>query len=123
MIALLVDDSRAMRRILARQLMDLGFDVREAAHGVEALEEIEKSGIPDIALVDWNMPEMDGLELVKRIRGRQETNELRLLMVTSETEMENVQAALDAGANEYLMKPFTKEELALKLDLLGLLPD
>jgi two-component system, chemotaxis family, chemotaxis protein CheY len=119
--ALVVDDSKAVRMILARTIRGLGFEVREAANGVEALKliEIDKTDLK-LVLSDWNMPEMDGLELLKRLRQDPELSSLIVIMVTTETEMAQMAVALEAGANEYVMKPFTKEILIEKLELVGI---
>jgi two-component system chemotaxis response regulator CheY len=119
--ALVVDDSKAVRMILAKTIRGLGFDVREAANGVEALKLIETDKT-DLKLVlsDWNMPEMDGLELLKRLRKDPELFSLIVIMVTTETEMAQMAVAMEAGANEYVMKPFTKEILIEKLELVGI---
>ncbi len=119
--ALVVDDSKAVRMILARTIRGLGFDVQEAANGVEALKLIETDKT-DLKLVlsDWNMPEMNGLELLKRLRQDPELSSLIVIMVTTETEMAQMAVALEAGANEYVMKPFTKEILIEKLELVGI---
>ena len=122
-IALVVDDSKAVRMILARTLKELGYEVREAANGREALQVIEaENNAVKLALVDWNMPEINGLELLKRIRLNPELSSLRVIMVTTETELDRMAAALEAGANEYVMKPFTKDILLEKLDLVGIHP-
>jgi two-component system chemotaxis response regulator CheY len=121
--ALVVDDSRAVRMILARTLKELGYEVREAANGREALEviEAEKSAV-NLVLADWNMPEINGLDLLKRLRRDPELASLVVVMVTTETELDQMAAALEAGANEYVMKPFTKDILVEKLQLVGLHP-
>lgn len=121
--ALVVDDSRAVRMILARTLKELGFEVREAANGREALDviEAEKSAV-SLALVDWNMPEVNGFELLLQLRRKPELDSLVVVMVTIETELDRMAAALEAGANEYVMKPFTKEILVEKLQLAGIRP-
>ncbi len=121
--ALIVDDSRAVRMILARTLKELGFEVREAANGREALEviETEKTAV-SLVLADWNMPEVNGLELLKRLRQKPELSSLVVVMVTTETELDQMAAALEAGANEYVMKPFTKDILVEKLQLVGIHP-
>ena len=118
--ALVVDDSRAVRMILARTLKELGFEVREAANGREALEviETEKTAV-SLVLADWNMPEINGLELLKQLRQKPELSSLVVVMVTTETELDQMAAALEAGANEYVMKPFTKDILVEKLQLAG----
>ena len=119
--ALVVDDSRAVRMILARTLKELGFEVREAANGREALEviETEKTAV-SLVLADWNMPEINGLELLKQLRQKPELSSLVVVMVTTETELDQMAAALEAGANEYVMKPFTKDILVEKLQLVGI---
>jgi two-component system chemotaxis response regulator CheY len=117
--ALVIDDSKAIRAVLRRMLVDLGFEVAEAGDGRQALDVIAQER-PDLCLVDWNMPEMDGLAFVQAVRADDSYAELPLLMVTTESEMERVIEALTAGANEYLMKPFTKDALEAKLELLGL---
>lgn len=118
--ALVVDDSRAIRMILARTLREIGFEVREAANGREALEVIEaENNAVKLVLADWNMPEMNGLDLLKRLRENPELSSLVVVMVTTETELGQMAAALDAGANEYVMKPFTRDILVEKLQLAG----
>jgi len=121
--ALVVDDSKAVRMILGNILREIGFVVREAANGREALEIIEgeKSAVA-LVLTDWNMPEINGLDLVKRVRGNPELASLVMVMVTTETELDQMAAALDAGANEYIMKPFNKDILLEKLELVGIRP-
>ena len=119
--ALVVDDSRAVRMILARTLKELGFEVREAANGREALEviETEKTAV-SLVLADWNMPEINGLELLKQLRQKPELSSLVVVMVTTETELDQMAAALEAGANEYVMKPFTKDILVEKIQIAGI---
>jgi two-component system chemotaxis response regulator CheY len=119
MIALVIDDSRAMRSMLSRMVKELGFEVVEAANGSEALKKLADGLEPQIALVDWNMPEMNGLEFVESVRRDARHQAVTLMMVTTEIESSQVMRALDAGANEYLMKPFTREALVEKLELLG----
>lgn len=122
MQALVVDDSGTMRRILGSLLHDLGFDVVEAGNGREALAGLQKDAPPpDVALVDWNMLDMNGLEFVRCVRSEPRFQKLPLMMVTAETDTAHIAAALAAGANEYVMKPFTKDVLADKLQLMGLL--
>jgi two-component system chemotaxis response regulator CheY len=119
--ALVVDDSRAMRAILGKQLKQLGYEVLEAEHGEQALERIASATErPVLALVDWNMPRMNGIEFIKAVRSRRELDPMRVLMVTTETELTQVRIALEAGANEYMMKPFTAEALLSKLGTMGL---
>jgi two-component system chemotaxis response regulator CheY len=120
MQALVIDDSRAMRLILSRMLRELGLDVVEAADGVKALAVIEEGLSPALMLVDWNMPEMTGIEFVAAVRKPPFSSTARLVMVTTETEVVQVLRALEAGADEYVMKPFTKDAIFEKLQLLGL---
>jgi len=118
--AIVVDDSRAARMILRKALTQEGFEVVEAGDGRQALDALEKTGPLDLALVDWNMPVMTGYELICEVRGRKSLDRMAIMMVTTETESSQVQKALDAGANEYVMKPFTPDILREKLLLLGL---
>lgn len=120
MRALIVDDSKTMRLILGRLLAQAGFECREAEDGCAALGQLRDRGPVDLALVDWNMPNMNGLELIQAIRAQSEFAEMKVMMVTTEAEMSRVVAALSAGADEYMMKPFTYESLSEKLSLLGL---
>jgi two-component system chemotaxis response regulator CheY len=123
MHALVVDDSRAIRLILRRFLQEIGFEVAEAGNGIEALEaltDLYETADPALCLVDWNMPEMNGIEFVGAVRAKAEWAGIRLVMVTTENEMSQVVRALEAGADEYVMKPFTKEVIIDKLSLLGL---
>jgi two-component system, chemotaxis family, chemotaxis protein CheY len=121
--ALVVDDSRAVRMLLVRALTEVGYEVQEAANGREALQVIEagNSGI-QLVLADWNMPEINGLDLVKRLRQNPACSSLTVVMVTTETEIEHIGKALEAGANEYVMKPFTREILVEKLQIAGMHP-
>jgi two-component system chemotaxis response regulator CheY len=123
MKAIVIDDSRATRMILKRALGAQGFEVVEAGDGKQALDELAKTGPLDLALVDWNMPVMTGYEFVKEVRARKEMDRMAIMMVTTESEMSQVQKALDAGANEYVMKPFTDQVLQEKLLLLGFSQD
>jgi two-component system chemotaxis response regulator CheY len=120
MRALIVDDSRAIRVIVGRTIRDLGFDADEAGNGQEALVRLEAAGTPiALALVDWNMPVMNGFELVKAVRADSRHAGMRIVMITTENDLAHMQSALEAGADEYIMKPFTKEILREKLELLG----
>jgi len=121
MKAMVVDDSRAIRMILNRTLSDLGFEVVQAASGNEALSMLPTQGEQlSLILVDWNMPGISGLDFVRQVRCNPALASVALVMVTTETEIEQMMAALEAGANEYVMKPFTREIIADKLHLLGL---
>jgi two-component system chemotaxis response regulator CheY len=119
--ALVVDDSRAIRMILSRTLKELGYEVREASNGREALQVIAaENNAVNLVLADWNMPEMNGLDLLKQLRRNPQLASLVVVMVTTETEIGQMMTALEAGANEYVMKPFTKEILVEKLQLAGI---
>jgi two-component system chemotaxis response regulator CheY len=118
MRALVVDDSRTVRIILRQILQEMGTDVVEAGDGLEALEQLRRNPEIDLVLVDWNMPVMNGLDFILAVRAQADLDDVRIVMVTTETEGEQVARALQAGANEYVMKPFTKEVLVAKLSLL-----
>jgi two-component system, chemotaxis family, chemotaxis protein CheY len=120
MRALVVDDSRSMRMILTKILREIGFECSEAADGQAALDRLNHGESFELMLVDWNMPIMNGLQLVHAVRANPLLGDIRIMMVTTETSTSQVQAALSAGANEYLMKPFTKELLLEKLMLIGI---
>lgn len=122
MRALVIDDSRTMRRIVSRILVGLGFDVVEAGDGRQALAALASGPLPDLACIDWNMPVMDGLTFVTRVRADERLRGITLMMVTTESESGQMVRALAAGAHEYLMKPFTPDAMEEKLLLLGLLP-
>jgi len=119
--ALVVDDSKAVRMILGRTLKEIGFEVSEAGDGRQALDIIaqDKVGMK-LVLADWNMPEMNGLDLLKNLRQDRELDSLVVVMVTTETDIDQMVIALEAGANEYVMKPFTKEILMGKLQMAGI---
>jgi len=118
---MVIDDSRAMRLILRRIATQLGFEVQEAGNGKEAMDFLEGCDqVPDLALVDWNMPEMDGLEFVAAVRADPRYRNMTLMMVTTESERSQIVRALAAGAHEYVIKPFTPEAITEKLALLGL---
>ena len=120
MKALIIDDSRAMRMLLRRIVSSNGFEVVEAGNGQEALDALAVGTLPDVALIDWNMPVMDGLTFVNSVRARPEYRGITLMMVTTESERTQIVRALAAGAHEYLIKPFTEDALLSKFDLLGL---
>jgi two-component system chemotaxis response regulator CheY len=117
--ALVIDDSRAVRLIVGNILREQGYEVHEAAHGQDGLHQLRENPEISLVLVDWNMPVMDGLEFIQAVRRVPAWDPVRLVMVTTETESEQVQRAMTAGANEYVMKPFTAEVLIAKLSLLG----
>jgi two-component system chemotaxis response regulator CheY len=121
---IVIDDSRAMRLILARITSNLGFDVVEAGNGREALDKLASlEATPELALVDWNMPEMNGLEFVTAARADPNFRSMTLMMVTTESEQSQIVRALAAGAHDYVLKPFTPDTIAEKLAVLGLVPN
>jgi two-component system chemotaxis response regulator CheY len=114
--ALVVDDARAVRRIIGGILRKLAYEVLEAENGRAALDLLNGLEVPpDLMLLDWNMPELDGLETLKCVRAQARLASMLVLMVTTETEIERITAALDAGASEYIMKPFTPEILVERI--------
>jgi two-component system chemotaxis response regulator CheY len=123
MRALVIDDSRTARIIISNTLKECGITVAQAANGKEALEQLKK--IPNVALllVDWNMPVMNGLDFIRAVRAERVYDGVRILMVTSEAESSQVTRALEAGADEYLMKPFNKDVLLAKLNLLDVVQE
>ncbi|MGQ9499842.1 MAG: response regulator [Dissulfurimicrobium sp.] len=123
MRVLVVDDSQSMRNIVKSGLvrMNLFDEIVEAENGVRALEKLEKEGPFDLVLLDWYMPEMEGYECLLNIRKREEWNDTKVMMVTTENQQENIIRAVMAGANEYLMKPFNADMLEEKIKMvLGL---
>ena len=122
MKALVIDDSRTMRRIVSAVLRGLGYEVIEAGDGQEALDALQANDGVVLCCIDWNMPVMDGLTFVTKVRERAEWRDITLMMVTTEGEHGQIVRALAAGAHEYLIKPFTPDALRDKLELLGLLP-
>jgi two-component system chemotaxis response regulator CheY len=119
MRALIVDDSRFVRDYLRGMLGKKGIVCEEAADGKAGLEQLHSGMLFDIALVDWNMPVMNGLDMLKQLRA-EGFSDLKVMMVTTEAENDFIVRALEAGADEYLMKPFDDEALTEKLAMLGL---
>lgn len=120
--AMVIDDSRAMRMILSRTLSAFGYEVVQAVNGKDALAQIHQNAAPvALFLVDWNMPEMNGLDFLKNLRAEPRFQSIPVIMVTTETEADQMLAALEAGANEYVIKPFTSETIEDKLRMIGLL--
>ncbi len=118
---LVVDDSSTMRRIIKNTLQRLGFDdVLEAEHGVEAWQIMERTPGINVLITDWNMPEMNGLDLVRKVRAESKYEGMPIIMVTTEGGKAEVITALKAGVNNYIVKPFTPQVLKEKLeDVLG----
>jgi len=119
MRALIVDDSRFVRSFLRGLLEGKGIECEEAADGQAGLDRLHGELVFDLALLDWNMPVMNGLEMLKELRAEGFSG-IKVMMVTTEAENDFIVSALDAGADEYLMKPFDDEALNEKLAMLGL---
>lgn len=118
--ALVVDDSKIVRKVVRKILEPLSFRVEEAENGRQALEFCGHA-MPALIMLDWHMPEMDGMSFLKTLRGMAEGGRPFVIFCTTETQVEHIQAAIDAGANEYVMKPFDQEILRAKLVQIGLL--
>jgi two-component system chemotaxis response regulator CheY len=119
--ALVVDDSGTIRAILRDILTHFEFDVSEAEDGASALEWLKRNGPADVTCLDWNMPNMSGIQVVRYVRSDPAYKDMPILMCTSETELERVMEALREGANEYIMKPFDQEAIGEKLTMMGIL--
>jgi two-component system chemotaxis response regulator CheY len=121
---MIIDDSRAMRSILRRIVTNLGYETLEAGDGQQALDLLEQATaageVPDLCLVDWNMPVMDGYTFITRVRANRDWRQVTLMMVTTESEQGQIVKALAAGAHEYVIKPFTPDAIVEKLEMLGL---
>lgn len=121
MRAIVVDDSKTMRTLLRTVLREAGFDVvAEAENGRDALDALGRTGPVELMLLDWNMPVMNGYDLLVEVRRNTKLSRMRMMMVTTETEASQILRALDAGADEYLIKPFSRHAIREKLELMGL---
>ena len=118
---LIVDDARVIRHVIRQMLETHGFIVEEAADGVQCLNHCREHGVPDGIILDINMPEMDGLTCLRTMRADPAFRGCVVVMCTTQVEMQHIEAALAAGADEYVMKPFTEEILLEKLRTAGLL--
>jgi two-component system, chemotaxis family, chemotaxis protein CheY len=118
MRALIVDDSRFVRGYLRGLLEEKGIECEEAADGLAGMDRLHTGHPFDLAFVDWNMPVMNGLEMLESLRA-EGFDAVKVMMVTTETENDFILRALDAGADKYLMKPFDDEALTEKLAMLG----
>jgi two-component system chemotaxis response regulator CheY len=118
MKAMVIDDSRTARTMARRLLVELGYEVTEAMSAEAALDVLENDPLPDLLLVDWHMPGATGIDLVRTVRSDRRLMDLPVLMVTQECSVKSVTEALDAGASEYIMKPFDVVGLREKLTML-----
>ncbi|MFO1013287.1 MAG: response regulator [Caulobacteraceae bacterium] len=117
---LIVDDSRVIRKVARRILEDLGFEIAEAADGMEALAWC-RAAMPDAILLDWNMPVMNGIDFLRRLRSEPGGAAPKVVFCTVESDVEHIREALDSGADEYIMKPFDGDIIEAKFVEAGLL--
>ena len=117
---LVVDDSKVVRMVARKILEGLNFQIQEAEDGQKALDSCINS-MPDAVLLDWNMPVKDGLEFLKDLRALQEVEQPIVVFCTTENDMQHIQQAIAAGANEYIMKPFDSDIIESKFTQVGLL--
>ena len=122
MKAMIIDDSRTMRRLLASYIANYSMEVVEAEDGLNALEKLQGIDVPTLALVDWDMPRMCGLDFIKTVRADPDYADMKILMISSHNTIEDVGQALAAGATDFLMKPMTEEMLHDKLQMIGVAP-
>jgi two-component system chemotaxis response regulator CheY len=115
---LIVDDSKVIRKVSRHILESLEFEVEEAGDGAEALSHCAER-MPELILLDWNMPVMSGIEFIKLLRQREGDNQPKVVFCTTENDVAHIREALQAGADEYVMKPFDRETLLIKLQLIG----
>ena len=115
---LVVDDSKVIRKVARHILETLDFQVEEAEDGREALSRCEAS-MPDVILLDWNMPVMSGMEFLRALRGAEHPEQPKVVFCTTENDIAHIRAAIAAGADEYVMKPFDRETLQSKLQIVG----
>lgn len=117
---LIVDDSRVVRKVARRIMEDLGFECREAEDGQKACEACQEE-MPDSVLLDWNMPIMSGIEFLEHLRVMENGDHPMVVLCTTENDMAHIMRAMEAGANEYIMKPFDNEIVKSKFEQIGLL--
>jgi len=117
---LIVDDSRVVRKVASRIAHDLGFEVLEAENGLLACEACEKS-MPDAIILDWNMPIMSGIEFLEKLRQMDNGGIPKVVFCTTENDLDHIQRAMNAGADEYIMKPFDSEIIESKFIQVGLI--
>jgi two-component system chemotaxis response regulator CheY len=116
---LVVDDSKVIRKVARHILETLNFSVEEAEDGREALSRCD-ARMPDVVLLDWNMPVMGGIEFLRTLRQKNYVTQPKVVFCTTENDAAHIRAAIDAGADEYVMKPFDRETLESKLQIVGI---
>ncbi|WP_394269094.1 PleD family two-component system response regulator [Qipengyuania sp.] len=116
---LIIDDSRVIRKVSRHILESLGFSVEEAENGKEGLDKCA-ARMPDVILLDWNMPVMTGIEFITRLRQTDGGDRPKVVFCTTENDVAHIREAISAGADEYVMKPFDHETLQIKLQLVGM---
>jgi two-component system chemotaxis response regulator CheY len=116
---LVVDDSKVIRKVARHILETLNFSVDEAEDGRQALSRCEEA-MPDVILLDWNMPVMSGMEFLRALRGSDKQGQPKVVFCTTENDIGHIRAAIAAGADEYVMKPFDRETIHSKLQIVGL---
>jgi two-component system, chemotaxis family, chemotaxis protein CheY len=121
MKALVVDDSRTMRRLLAAYLSPYSMEIVEAGDGLEALDQLDRGSLPDVVIIDWDMPRMSGLEFIKAVRLSPKYTAIKIIMVSWYNKLEDIAHALATGATDFLMKPMSEEMLHAKLVGIGVL--
>lgn len=117
---LIVDDSRVVRKVARRIIEELGFDGHEAENGQKAFEQCGKA-MPDVIILDWNMPVMSGIEFLEKLRSMPQGKNPLVILCTTENDMPHIQRAITAGANEYIMKPFDGDIVKTKFLQIGLI--
>lgn len=119
-LCLVVDDSKVIRKVARRILEELTFDIEEAVDGQDALDACDRN-MPDVVLLDWNMPVMDGLSFLKALRAKEGVEQPVVVFCTTENDMSHIRMAIEAGANEYIMKPFDREIIEAKFSQVGVI--
>ncbi len=117
---LVVDDSKVVRMVARKILEELEFEINEAADGQQALDACQQS-MPDVILLDWNMPVMNGIEFLRALRAEEGGGAPKVVFCTTENDMSHIQEAIGAGANEYIMKPFDSDIIQSKFAQIGVL--
>ncbi len=117
---LVVDDSKVIRKVARRILEEMQFEIEEAVDGQDAWQQCQKK-VPDVVLLDWNMPVMNGLDFLRTLRGASLDRQPVVVFCTTENDMSHIRAAIEAGANEYIMKPFDREIIEAKFAQVGLI--